>query len=64
MVRSASAPITASPPSIASAPTIRRGGNGSLTNEPRQNEAAERGAGRLDDGAVAKRHVDVAEIAP
>ncbi len=31
--------------------------------EPRQDHAAERGAGRLNDGAVAERDIDVADVA-
>jgi hypothetical protein len=31
-------------------------------NKPRQDHAADRGAGRLDDGAVAERHEQVADI--
>ena len=34
-----------------------------MKREPRQDHAAERGAGRLDDGAVAERDIDVADVA-
>ena len=35
-----------------------------LENEMRQHEATDGGAGRLNDAAVAERHIDVADVAP
>ena len=63
MVRNASAPITARPRTMTSAPTTRRAGNGSFNTTARQDHAAQRRAGRLDDAAMAERNKQITEIA-
>ena len=64
MVRSASTPMTARPEHDGQRAGDAARRQSLLEHEPRQDQPADRGAGRLNDGAVAERHVHVAKIAP
>ena len=64
IVCSASMPMMIRPATIAKAAEDAAQRQRLVENEARQHETAERRAGRLNDRAVAERHIDVAVIAP